>query len=159
MCFLLSSSNSLSSSPPVYILFLAHEMILLSFPSTHPSGLNSVVPGPGQTSLLPGTKPHLLLKGVWDLAAHHPKANKQARLVERKVRSISDAVTGMGGGWTSVQRLTPTQPPTPGNQWGKSFYRQKKGATCRNSTVSSDSHLQTGHRQSDQCHLNCLKYN
>lgn len=39
MCFLLSSSNSLSSSPPVYILFLAHEMILLSFPSTHPSGL------------------------------------------------------------------------------------------------------------------------
>lgn len=37
--FFLSSSNSLSSSPPLYILFLVHEMILLSFLSTHPSGL------------------------------------------------------------------------------------------------------------------------
>ena len=95
--------------------------------STHPSGLNSVVPGPGQTSLLPGTKPYLLPKGVWDLAARHPKANKQARLVERKVRSISDAVTGMGGGWTSVQRLTPTRPPTRATSGARAFIDRRRG--------------------------------
>lgn len=39
VCVLLSSSNSLSSSPPLYTLFLVHEMILLSCPSTHPSAL------------------------------------------------------------------------------------------------------------------------
>ena len=27
-------------------------------------------------------------------------------------------------------------PLSPGNEWDKSFYRQKEGATCRNSTVS-----------------------
>ena len=36
---------------------------------------------------------------------------------------------------------------------GQSFYRQREGATCRNSTVSSDSHLETGHWWSDLCHL------
>ena len=47
--------------------------------------------------------------GVWLLAAQ--KANKQARLVERKVCFISDA-GNWGGGWqTSVQRLTPHHPP------------------------------------------------
>ena len=65
--------------------------------STHRSGLDSVVPGPGPTSLLPGIKPHLLPKGVWGLAACHPKANKEARLVERKVCSISDASNWYGG--------------------------------------------------------------
>ena len=52
--------------------------------------------------------------------------------------------TGGGGGvggWISVQRST----PHTGNQWGKSFYRQKEGAACRNSIVSSDIHLQIGH--------------
>ena len=29
---------------------------------------------------------------------------------------------------------------------------------CRNSTVSSDSHLEIGHRWSDQRHLGCFKY-
>ena len=48
-----------------------------------------------------------------------------------------------GGGWTSVRRLTP---PTSGNQWGKSFYRHKEGATCRKPaqlslTVQSLSHV------------------
>ena len=33
------------------------------------------------------------------------------------------------------------------------------GATCRNSKVISDSHLQTGHQWSDQCHLDCFRYN
>ena len=40
----------------------------------------------------------------------------------------------------------------------KSFYRWKEGATCRNSTVSSDSHLAIGRQWSDQHHLDCFKY-
>ena len=35
--------------------------------------------------------------------------------------------------------LTPL--PTD-NQWAKSFYGQREGAPCRNSTVSSDSHFE-----------------
>ena len=42
---------------------------------------------------------------------------------------------------------------------GKNFYRQREGAMCRNSTVSSDSHLETDHQWSDQSHLDCFKYN
>ena len=60
------------------------------------------------------------------------------------------------GGQMSVQRLMAPKKPV-GNQWGKSFYRQKEGATWRNSTVSSDSHLQIGHWWSDQSHLNCFR--
>ena len=64
-------------------------------------------------------------------------------------------------GQTSVQRLTLShrQPV------GKNFYRQREGATCRNSTVSYDSHLEIGHwwseighRWSDQHNLDCLRY-
>ena len=41
---------------------------------------------------------------------------------------------------------------------GKSFYRHSvgSGATCRNSTINSDSHLKIGHWWSEQHHLNCL---
>ena len=58
---------------------------------------------------------------------------------------------------TSVQWLTP---PTsyPRQLMSYSFYRWREGATCRNSTVSSDSHLQTGPQWSDQHHLDCFKY-
>ena len=51
------------------------------------------------------------------------RADKQARLLERKVCFISDA-SNWDGGWcqTSVQRLTPTPTPTC-SQWGKSFHR------------------------------------
>ena len=41
---------------------------------------------------------------------------------------------------------------------GRSFYRQKQRATCRNSTVSSDSHLKICHRWSNQRHPDCFKY-
>ena len=68
------------------------------------------------------------------------KVNKHARLVERKVCFVSNA-SNWGGEewWISVQR-----PPPPSDHWqpvGQEFYRQKEGATCRNSTISSDSHL------------------
>ena len=92
------------------------------------------------------------------LAACHSKALKEARLVERKVCFILDASNprvGVGG-------RTPVQRPTAPPRWqpvGKSFYRQREGATGRNSTVSSDRHLEIGHRWSDQRHLDCFKYN
>ena len=34
----------------------------------------------------------------------------------------------------------------------------KEAATCRNSTDSSDSHLEIGHQWSDQHHVGCFKY-
>ena len=84
----------------------------------------------------------------WGPAAHRSKANEEASLVEWKVCFISKASSWDGGG------------PTPPNRQpvGKSFYRRREGATCRNSTVSSGRHLETGHRWSDQHHLDCFKY-
>ena len=74
------------------------------------------------------------------LAACCSKDSKEARLVERKVFCISEPANWQGG-QTSIQRLT----PHPRQSVGKSFYRCKEGATCRNNTVSSDSHLEVGH--------------
>ena len=71
---------------------------------------------------------------------------KQARLVERKVCFTSDTGNWSGGGHLPKGWL----PTLPGNQWGKSFYRQKEGATCIHSTVRSDSCLQISHRWADQ---------
>ena len=73
--------------------------------------------------------------------------------MERKVCFILDAGNQKEEWWMPVQRLT----PLPDNQGG--FYRRREGVTCRNSTVTSDSPLQSDHRWSDQCHLDCLKYN
>ena len=42
---------------------------------------------------------------------------------------------------------------TPQQSGGKKFYRWREGATCRNSTVSSDHDLEVGHWRSDQCRL------
>lgn len=42
-------------------------------------------------------------------------------------------------------------------QWSRKFYKQKWGAaTCRNSTVIPNSHLQTDHQWSGQHHLGGL---
>ena len=73
---------------------------------------------------------------VWGLAAPCSKANKQARLVERKLCFMQRLTTGGAGGWqTFVQKLT-LAPPQAG---GENFYRQSVGrwATCRMSTVIS----------------------
>ena len=51
------------------------------------------------------------------------------------------------GCWQPVGRAD-SYPKADSPHWqsvGKSFYRQRVGATCRNSTVSSDSHLEIGH--------------
>ena len=60
----------------------------------------------------------------------------------------------VGGGQTAVQRLLPL-PQLPDNQEAKSFHRQREGTTYRNSTVSSDSHPEIGHRRSD--HPGCCR--
>ena len=73
----------------------------------------------------------------------HSKADKQARLVGRKVSFISGAgswdVVGAKGENMSKGQL----PSTTGNKWGESFHRQKwwwgvggEAATCRNSTLA-----------------------
>ena len=81
------------------------------------------------------------------------KANKEARLMEGKVCFISgtgnwgwgfEGVGDREGGLLSKGQLPPWL-------WvGKSYHRWRKGATCRKSTVSSESHLEIGHGWSDQ---------
>ena len=51
----------------------------------------------------------------------------------------------MGEGW----RLSKSWLPIYWQPVGQEFYIQKEGATCRNSIVSSDCHLEIGHRWSD----------
>ena len=88
--------------------------------------------------------------------ALHVKANNQARLVERKVCLISDS-----GNWAVRVADTdpePDPPPLETNGARALIDRSDRGAICRNSTVSSDSHLQFGHQWSDQCHLDCFTH-
>ena len=64
---------------------------------------------------------------VGGLAAHRPKANKQARLVKRKVCFISDAGSCEKG--QTCPKAHSFLPPSPNRQsWGR-------GATCRSCTV------------------------
>ena len=87
------------------------------------------------------------------LAARHSKVIKEARLVKGKVYLILGASYEMGDdGWEGRRLSKGLLPPTD-NQWARAFYRWRVWATWRNSTVSSDSHLQTGHWWSDQCHF------
>ena len=91
------------------------------------------------------------------LAVHCSKANKQARLVENKVCFISVAGTYVVEGWqTAVRR--PTAPTD--KQRVKAFIDRVRdgGATCRNSVVISNSHIQIGHWWSDQHYLECFRY-
>ena len=52
----------------------------------------------------------------WGTAAHCSKANKGARLVERKVCFIFQRLATCGGGWTPVQR-----PTAANSQWARAF--------------------------------------
>ena len=64
--------------------------------------------------------------GVWLVTTQKPIS--RLSWWKGKFALFQMMVTG-GGRWTSVQRPTP---PTLGNQWGESFYRQKEGATSEN---------------------------
>ena len=73
------------------------------------------------------------------------KANKDTRLVEKRVCFIlKDGNWGLEYGWRGWFRV---RRPTPHN-WqsvGKSLYRWREGATCRNITVNSDNLLELSH--------------
>ena len=92
-------------------------------------------------------------------AAHCSKASKKARLVETKVCFLLDANNRKGGGqeigYTSVQRPTPP-PCNQGTRAIKALLKTEGGATCRNSTVSSDRHLEIGHWWPDR--RGCLRH-
>ena len=131
------------------------SLLMTACPSLEDTGLRAPHHSTGQTLQSLSTP---VTERVWDPAARPPKASKQGRLVERKVCFILGARNWTGAGQTSIRR------PTPPLHWqtvGKSFCRQKWGggqATRRNSTVSSDGHLQLGHRWSDRRHLACFRY-
>ena len=81
-------------------------------------------------------------------------STKEARLVERDVCFILEA-----GNVGRVDPCPKTNSPHPQlTITGQELYRRREGATCRNSTVSSDSRPQTGPQGSDQHHLDCFQY-
>ena len=90
----------------------------------------------------------------WGLAARQSKANKECRLVERKVCFILDSGNRWWGGRTPVQRPTP---PSADNQGARAFIDRRRGPHAE-TIVSSDRHLEIGHRWSDQHHLDCFRY-
>ena len=88
----------------------------------------------------------LLLKdGIWLLAAWKP-INRPGWW-KGKFQMCAPGVGGsLSRGWLPCWQ-----------SGGKRFYRQREGAACRNSTVSSGSHLEIGHRWSDQRRLCCSR--
>ena len=66
--------------------------------------------------------------------------------------------------WAHVQKLIPCPPHTHTHTHTHTDTQQARafidggGTTCRNSTVSSYGHLETGHQWSDHCLLDCFKY-
>ena len=80
----------------------------------------------GSYHLSPYFRPGFVTKRVGrrGAAACHSKANKKARLVERKVCFISDASncgSGVRGGEGGVQRPTPRHPPPPTSKRVRAF--------------------------------------
>ena len=93
---------------------------------------------------------------MWGPAAHCSKTHKQAGWWKGKFALFHMLATGEEGGagkYLCKGQLSLWQPM---GQELFFFLRQKEGATCKNRTVSSDSHLQIGHRWSDQQRLGCL---
>ena len=93
------------------------------------------------------TAPERLIDGFWGVVTKSGVCLLAApKLIKRQVGGKEcalfwiQATEGGDGGWTPVQRLT-----LPTDTGGKSFYRQKEVAPCRNGTVSSDSHLEIVH--------------
>ena len=100
--------------------------------------------------------------GVWLLAGQKPL--KRPGWWKGKFTLFWILATQRGsGGWADIcpkanSTHTHTHTPSHRQSVGWSFYRPREGATCRKSTVNSDSHLEIGHRWSDQRHLDCFKY-
>ena len=84
------------------------------------------------------------------------KANKQAKLVERKVCFILDAGNCRGG----MADICPkADSPYPDKQWVSAFIdRVERAGLHAETPVISNSHLQTGHQWSDQNQPACFRY-
>ena len=98
----------------------------------------------------------LLAKGrVWLLAAQKPVN----RLGWWKGKFALFPVPATGRGRVDIHSEADTLPPPPttttDSHWGRAFVDGGRGR-CRNSTVSSDSHLETDQRWSYQHHLGCF---
>ena len=89
----------------------------------------------------------------WDLVAHHSKVNEEARLMKKNVCFLLDANNQSEGRMNTY----PKADPYPLKVRGQDFLYTERGATCRDRSVSSDSRLEI-HHQSDQHHLDCLRY-
>ena len=72
--------------------------------------------------------------------------------MRRKIRSILDASKPRG----RVDSRPKAESPPTDNQ-GQELLWADGGAARRNSTVSSEGHLETGHRRSDQRHPDSFK--
>ena len=128
-------------------LFSGPARLLTAFPAyRHVSGTNGEKPG-SQIS-----REHDLTLAPKSVRKVGPsaciwKANKEVRLVERKVCFILEA--GSQGQGPHIQRPTPPQPQSV----GKNLYGQRERAPCINSAVSSGGRLETGHQSSNQYRL------
>ena len=95
-----------------------------------------------------GGRQNLLVKV--DPGAPSSKSNKEARLVEKKVCSISKAGNQRGRADSCPKPDFPHWQPA-----GKSSFRQRQG---KGSMQKQQSHLGIGHQWSGKCHLHCFKY-
>ena len=94
---------------------------------------------------------------VWLLTAQKP--TKRQGLWKGKFPLLWRPATQVEGCWGSRADSCPkAYSPPLAIKKSKSFYRRREGATCRNSTVSSDSHLETGHAVVWSA-SSCFKYN
>ena len=94
---------------------------------------------------------HCRLK--WGPAACYSRGIERPSWWEGKFVLLWMLATG-GGMWTPVQRLT----PLPWQSVLKSFYRQREGASIRNGTASSNSHIEVSHWWSDQYHVDYFHF-
>ena len=85
------------------------------------------------------------------LAAQKPIIRPVGRL---QICFISDVGNWVGCRVDICPKADSLSTPQP-QAAGEGFYGE--GATCRNSTVSSGSHLEIGHQWSDQHHLGCSR--
>ena len=99
----------------------------------------------------------------WGPAACCFKANKKARLVERKVCFILDAGNWLcwGGGraWMEGGLLSKGRLPLPYNQWARAFIEGGRGLHAEMAQSTLTVILQLVMWWPDQCHLDCFRYN
>ena len=148
----LADSHVLLPSPTSYLKYMLHVSLLKCFTGT----VKTTCPQIHHLLTIPFFPFVAQTVCMWDPAACCSKANKQTRLVERKVCLILDAGNWE---WGWVADIPKADCPPPWQEGGESFYRQTRGCTCRNSIVISDSHLLIGYQWSDQHHLDFFRYN